>query len=92
MHSNGDYASAQGYSNPRVDELIEKGIAEINPDKRKEIYYELQRLYFEDVPSFIIDQGLGRHWARDWVKGWYYNPIYPGAPLSTYFYDLWKGY
>jgi peptide/nickel transport system substrate-binding protein len=92
MHSNGDYASAQGYSNPRVDELIENGIAEINPDKRKEIYYELQRLYFEDVPSFIIDQGLGRHWARDWVKGWYYNPIYPGAPLSTYFYDLWKGY
>ncbi|MEM1592191.1 MAG: ABC transporter substrate-binding protein [Candidatus Bathyarchaeia archaeon] len=88
MHSNGDYASAQKYSNPKADELIEKGIAESDPEARKNIYYELQRIYYEDVPSFIIDQPLGRHWERDWVKGWYYNPIHPGI----YFYDLWKGY
>jgi peptide/nickel transport system substrate-binding protein len=88
MHSSGAYAASQGYSNPHVDELIEKGITETDPAKRKEIYYELQRIYYEEVPSFILIQSLGRHWERDWIRGWYYNPIYPGI----YFYDLSKGY
>jgi len=88
MHSNGAFSAWQGYSNPHVDELIENGISETDPTARKNIYYELQRIYYEDVPSVIIDQPLGRHWERDWVQGWYYNPIYPGQ----YFYHLSKGY
>jgi len=88
MHSHGAFSSWQGYNNPTVDELIEEGISETDPEARKNIYYELQRIYYEDVPSVIIEQALGRHWERDWVQGWYYNPIYPG----NYFYDLWKGY
>ncbi|MEM3397664.1 MAG: ABC transporter substrate-binding protein [Nitrososphaerota archaeon] len=88
MHSAGAYAAWQKYANPHVDELIEKGIEETDPVKRKEIYYELQRIYFEDVPSFALVQPLGRHWERDWIQGWYYNPIHPGI----YFYDLSKGY
>jgi peptide/nickel transport system substrate-binding protein len=88
MHSTGAFAAWQKYSNPHVNELIEKGITEIDPSKRKEIYYELQKIYYEDVPSFVLVQALGRHWERDWIQGWYYNPIHPG----TYFYDLSKGY
>jgi peptide/nickel transport system substrate-binding protein len=88
MHSSGDYALSQGYSNSEADELIERGISESDPAVRQEIYYRLQEIYFEDVPSFIIDQPLVRHWERDWVQGWYYNPIYPGL----YFYVLSKGY
>ena len=88
MHSSGTFSAWQKYSNPHVDELIEKGISETDQSKRIEIYKELQKIYYEDVPSFIIDQPLGRHYERDWVKGWYYNPIYPGI----YFYALSKGY
>jgi peptide/nickel transport system substrate-binding protein len=88
MYSTGAYAAPQKYSNPHVNELIEKGITETDPSKRREIYYELQKIYYEDVPSFVLVQPLGRHWERDWIQGWYYNPIYPG----TYFYDLSKGY
>jgi len=72
--------------NPKVDELIEKGIRTIEPEKRKDIYYELQKIYYEDVPSVVLYQGLGRHYERTWVQGWYYNPIYPGL----YFYVLSK--
>jgi peptide/nickel transport system substrate-binding protein len=72
--------------NPKVDPLIEEGIVTSDPAKRKEIYYELQRIYYEDVPSVILYQPLGRHWERTWVQGWYYNPIYPGQ----YFYALSK--
>ena len=72
--------------NPKVDEDIEKGIRTIEPAKRKDIYYELQEIYYEDVPSVVLYQGLGRHYERTWVQGWYYNPIYPGL----YFYVLSK--
>lgn len=88
MHSNGAFAAWQKYSNPHVDELIEEGITTSDPERRREIYYELQRIYYEDVPSIILDQPLGRHYERDWIQGWYYNPIFPGL----YFYDLRKGY
>jgi len=88
MHSKGTFAAWQHYKNPHVDELIEKGIRTSDPEERKEIYYELQKIYFEDCPSVMLYQPVGRHYERDWVQGWYYNPIYPGV----YFYALWKGY
>jgi len=88
MHSRGAFAAWQHYSNPHVDELIEEGIHTTDPERRREIYYELQRIYFEECPSIILHQPLGRHYERDWVQGWYYNPIFPGV----YFYTLWKGY
>ena len=72
--------------NPKVDSLIEKGRYSTDPEERKDIYYELQEIYYEDVPSVVIHQPLARHWERTWVQGWYYNPIYPGL----YFYPLSK--
>jgi peptide/nickel transport system substrate-binding protein len=84
----GTFSAWQGYSNPAMDELIEKGIKEVDPNKRVAIYHDIQVLAIEDCPSVTLDQAIGRHWERDWVVGWYYNPIYPGA----YFYNLWKWY
>ncbi|MBC7130628.1 ABC transporter substrate-binding protein [Candidatus Bathyarchaeota archaeon] len=88
MHSNGAFSAWQRYSNPTVDQLIERGITESDPDVRRNIYYQLQEIYYEEVPSFTLEQPLARHWERDWIQGWYYNPIYPGI----YFYALSKGY
>ena len=88
MHSAGAFAAWQGYKNPEVDALIEEGIRTLDPAKRNEIYRELARIYYEDVPSVPLAQPTGRHYERDWVQGWYYNPIHPGI----YFYVLWKGY
>ncbi len=42
------------YSNPEVDALIEQIPGETDPDKLKEIYTELVRLYLTDVPSFTL--------------------------------------
>jgi peptide/nickel transport system substrate-binding protein len=42
------------YSSPKVDELIEKGASEANPDVRREIYFEMQRLIFEDAPAVFL--------------------------------------
>lgn len=61
----------------------------IPPDTRwprRSIYYELQRIYFEDAPSIMLAQPLGRHFERDWMRGWYYNPIMAGMDA----YHMWK--
>jgi len=86
MHSKGWFTPWQRYSDPTVDELIEEGLRTVNKTRRREIYYELQSMYHDECPSVPLAQALGRHWERDWVQGWYYNPAYPG----NYFYPLWK--
>jgi ABC-type transport system substrate-binding protein len=86
MHTYGDFSYYQSYSNPRVDYLIDLAIKTPDGPQRKAMYYELQDIYIDDNPSLPIDQPLGRMWHKRWVKGRYYNAIYPGI----YFYHHWK--
>jgi outer membrane protein assembly factor BamB/nitrous oxidase accessory protein NosD len=60
----------------------------MNETARREIYYELQRLYHEDCPSVPLFQPIGHRFERDWVQGWYYNPL---LWTTNYFYVQWKG-
>jgi len=86
MHSDGAFSYCQRYSNATVDALIEEGLMTVNTTRRNEIYYKLQQIYHDDCISVPTVQPLTRHWERDWVQGWYYNPAYPGI----YYYTLWK--
>jgi len=43
-----------GYSNPVLDELLEKGKREVNFEKRKEIYDKVQRILAEEVPFIFL--------------------------------------
>ena len=74
-----------GYSDPYVDDLIQQGRFELDPTARRAIYYELQQIYHDDVVGIPLAQPLGRHYERDWVQGWYYNPA-----ASIDFYSIWK--
>ncbi len=87
-HSKGTYASWQAYSNPEMDALVDAGMMEIDPTVRRTIYHAVQVLAIEDCPSVMVFQPLSRHFERDWVVGWYYNPSSPGI----YGYNLWKWY
>jgi peptide/nickel transport system substrate-binding protein len=86
--SRGTFAQWQGYSNPDVDNLIEKAAKSTDPAERSRIYRQLDNIYYEEAISIPLAQPTGRHYERDWVQGWHYNPIYPGI----YFYTMWKGY
>jgi len=86
MHTKGAFSGWQFYSNPYVDALIEEGGSCVDPVRREEIYFELQELYISECPGVCTHQATGRHWERDTVQGWYYNPIYSGS----YFYHYWK--
>jgi peptide/nickel transport system substrate-binding protein len=92
MHSAGAFSKWQGikgttsFPNQEVDDLIDSGIASLNPVTRQTIYTQIQHYYVNYSVGFMTSQPTGRHYERDWVVGWYYNPIYPG----NYIYDLWK--
>jgi peptide/nickel transport system substrate-binding protein len=77
MHSGGAYSGIQGYNNPDADQLIEDGVKEVDPDARKDIYYDLQQIYHDDAPGIMLGQNLGRRYFQDWVKGYFFNPIDP---------------
>nr|MBS9776425.1 glutathione ABC transporter substrate-binding protein [Fusobacterium sp.] len=42
------------YSNPKIDKLLEEGRAELDIEKRKAIYKEVQEIIRKDVPMYMI--------------------------------------
>lgn len=84
MHSSGTFSGWQSYSNPDVDALLADGISATTSAERERIYRELDQKYYDEVPSFTIAQPLGRRYFRDWVKGFYYNPVLPSQLGNIY--------
>ncbi len=71
----GLYANRCSYDNPEADKLIEQGMAEQNPAKRKAIYYRLQDIWQQDVPGIMLHQPIIQVYVKDWVKGYYFHPM-----------------
>ena len=84
MHSSGTFSGWQNYSNPEVDALIADGISATTAAARESIYRELDQLCYDEVPGIILLQPLGRRYFRDWVKGFYYNPVLPSNLGNIY--------
>ena len=90
LHSKGDYPATQKFSNPEFDRLVEEGNAETDIAKRKVIYAKLQDLAFDEAPQLYLQDAVRYRTQRDWVKGWYNNPIFPDSPYGSYFYTISK--
>ncbi len=86
LQSSGTYAKAQGYSNPQVDKLILDARTETNPAKRKLIYFQLDKIAFED-PITLYLQPTAFIVMRSWTRGWFNNPAFFGP----YVYPMSKG-
>ena len=80
MHSYGDWAYYQGYSDSHVDEIIETARFSTDDEEREDIYYELQQIYYDDAPGIMMFQPLGRRYFTKYVTGFYFNPTIPGQP------------
>ena len=89
LASNGTYSGSQGFSadlSKQMDQLIQQGVQESDPTARAKIYGQLQNLAYQNALDIFVVQPFARHYEQMWVKGYYYNPIYPGI----YFYVLSK--
>lgn len=92
VHPDGPWGEVHGFRNgyrdaDRLAELIDAGRVELDPDRRKEIYAELQRLAYED-PMWIIGAQEGVTMAhRDWVKNFDMQPLWPRPGLKFALFD-----
>jgi ABC-type transport system substrate-binding protein len=90
MHSSGTFSGWQNYKNDEVDALVGQAISAASSADRESLYRQLDQIYYDDVPSIIEGQVLGRRYMRDWISGFYFNPVIPGD--SGNLYALKKGY
>lgn len=58
-----------GYSNPELDELLEKGASLVTDEDRKPIYNEVQRILSEDLPIYLISEWVAVSPVHVSVKG-----------------------
>lgn len=82
---NGNWQNAV-YSDPDTDALIETARTEIDPEKRVEIYGELQRKLVEDAPDIFGVLERRKLAMREAVKDYQFTPVASNAieawPLS----------
>jgi peptide/nickel transport system substrate-binding protein len=90
LHSKGDYPNTQKFSNPEFDKLIEAANKETDLAKRKLLYAKLQALAYDFVPHMLFLEQFRYRTQRDWVKGFYHNPVFPDSPYGGYFYPIYK--
>ena len=84
MHSAGTFSGWQNYNNPEADALTEQGIGSVDPAEKQAIYNQLGQIYYDDCPGIMLAQPLGRRYFRDWVQGFYFNPILPSQMGNIY--------
>ncbi len=87
LAANGYFPVRGGYQNPEADRLIDEAVGTADPAKRKALYRQLSMIAYNDVPYLFLVQPVQYFTMRSWVRGWYYNPIFPGQ----YFYTIHKG-
>jgi peptide/nickel transport system substrate-binding protein len=70
----------------QLDDLILQARRELDPEKRKELYYQIEQLNYDHALLIPIEQGVFKRFTRSWIKGFFWNMAYVG----TYYWYLWK--
>ncbi len=83
FHSKG-FANSTGYSNPRVDELLDRAAAIYEPERRKPLYHEAERLITDDVPYVFLNYTAEFAVMSRKVQNWGWIP-----DLIPRFRELW---
>jgi peptide/nickel transport system substrate-binding protein len=76
-----------GYSNPKVDKLLEQGRKEFDPDKRMHIYHQFAEALYEDSPIVYLSAGYNLTAIHKRVQG-----IMDPVPPAGVGYDSQKWY
>jgi peptide/nickel transport system substrate-binding protein len=63
------------YKNPEVTKLIDEGRAELDPEKRKAIYYKIQAIVKDDVHWIDLYYSPYRNASQIYVKNFTQNPL-----------------
>ena len=91
MHSLGVFAYYQSYTasngwGTTKDQLVDRAVLTPDGPARQSLYSQLQQIFHDDCPAFPMNTPCRRFWCQYWVKGWYFDAMYPGA----FYYTMWK--
>jgi peptide/nickel transport system substrate-binding protein len=71
----------------QFQQLVNDGVAAVEPSDREAIYFQLQQLYYDQVPTITLAQATGAHYEQRWVENYFYNPIMFGFYYYAYGLD-----
>jgi peptide/nickel transport system substrate-binding protein len=76
------FNSARYTSNETLNQLLKAQLSEMNPEKRKELVYQIQEVYAEDLPALTLYYPKW-YWAHDDTVGLFYTKdgIASGVPI-----------
>jgi len=57
----------------QFQELVTTAVLAPTPEEREAIYFDLQQLWYESVPTVITFQTSTDRYEQRWVQGWYYR-------------------
>jgi peptide/nickel transport system substrate-binding protein len=79
--------SDSGWSNPEYDRLYDEQSAAVDPEKRKQIIWEMQDLFYQEAPNLILvyPYGLQVYDTSRW-EGWTKIPAASGSVLDRWSY------
>lgn len=83
FHSKG-FANTTGYGNPRVDELLDQAAAIYEPERRRPLYHEAERLIVEDAPYVFLNYTADFAVMTRRLQNWGWIP-----DLVPRFRELW---
>lgn len=75
------------FSNPRMDELIGQVETELDPEKRKGMWHEMQAIYAKELPVIPLFFRAEPHVVPKWLKG--YTPTGHGD-WSSFWSENWR--
>lgn len=87
----GVYSKRVGYANPALDEKLDALVQELDENKAKQGWSEAVKMLNDDYVFLWLAQGSNYHVEREWVKGYYYNPMHSGGPNIGDYSTISKG-
>jgi peptide/nickel transport system substrate-binding protein len=63
------------WGNPRATALVHKARAERNDAKRRAMYYEIQKIVYNESPFLVLDYSPYRYAHGKWVHGFHASPL-----------------
>ncbi|MFH1183783.1 MAG: ABC transporter substrate-binding protein [Chloroflexota bacterium] len=72
----------------QFQDILNRGVSEIDPQARHTIYQEANQLFYDVTPGIMLGTALLRTYEQRWVKGTYWNPLM--TEFGPMFYQLSK--
>ena len=77
----GESYNLSGYSNPELESLLQQAAAEVNEERRLELYQRAERVVVADAPCLPLTYGSNQVLVKPYVSGYSLNPL--GIPDLT---------